>query len=71
MAVPVVTVLPLGLVRYRAGLALQHRLVERLQRGQAGHTLVLLQHNPVYTTGLRTKGYTQVNCSVQWSYLLF
>jgi len=59
MAVPVVTVLPLGLVRYRAGLALQHRLVERLQRGQAGHTLVLLQHNPVYTTGMRTKGYTQ------------
>jgi len=54
-----VSVLRLGLVDYRAGLALQQRLLERLLKGEGGDgTLLLLQHPPTYTTGIRTKEYS-------------
>ena len=56
----VVNVLSLGRLNYRSALAVQNSLVNRVrsnvQSGQeSGHTLLLVEHPPVYTTGIRTR----------------
>jgi len=45
------TILLPGRLSFEAALALQENLVGRLQRGEAGETLILLEHEPVYTIG--------------------
>ena len=46
----------LGLVEYEAGLALQQQLVEDRRAGKIGDTLLLLEHPPVITLGVKTRG---------------
>jgi lipoyl(octanoyl) transferase len=46
----------LGLVEYDAALALQQQLVEDRRTGRIGDTLLLLEHPPVITLGVRTRG---------------
>jgi len=41
----------LGTVSYADGLDLQNELVERRHRGEIGDTVLLLEHEPVYTIG--------------------
>jgi lipoyl(octanoyl) transferase len=52
------TVRRLGLVAYDEGLALQQQLVEDRRAGRIGDTLLLLQHPPVITLGVRAKATT-------------
>jgi lipoyl(octanoyl) transferase len=52
------TVRRLGLVPYDEGLALQQQLVEDRRAGRIGDTLLLLQHPPVITLGVRAKATT-------------
>jgi len=40
-----------GRLTFEAALALQERLVEQVQRGESDETLILLEHEPVYTIG--------------------
>nr|MCU0257176.1 hypothetical protein [Vicinamibacterales bacterium] len=44
----------LGMVPYAEALALQQQLVERRRRAEIPDQLLLLQHPPVITTGVRT-----------------
>ncbi|XP_026226351.1 putative lipoyltransferase 2, mitochondrial [Anabas testudineus] len=53
---PVVEVVRLGLVTYHEALKLQQFYVNR-HRSRPAHTLLLCQHLPVYTTGIRHKPY--------------
>ncbi|KAM9853343.1 octanoyl-[acyl-carrier-protein]:protein N-octanoyltransferase LIPT2, mitochondrial [Aulostomus maculatus] len=53
---PVVEVLRLGLVSYQEALQLQQTYVTRHRAGPA-HALLLCQHPPVYTTGIRREPY--------------
>lgn len=53
---PVVEVVRLGLVSYQEALRLQQVYVNRHRSGPA-HALLLCQHPPVYTTGIRHKPY--------------
>lgn len=53
---PVVEVVRLGLVSYLEALQLQQVYVKRHISGPA-HALLLCQHPPVYTTGIRQKPY--------------
>ena len=46
----------LGRVDYDAALALQRSLVEDRRAGRIGDTLLLLEHPPVITLGVRTRG---------------
>ena len=46
----------LGMVRYRDALALQQQLVEERRAGQVGDVLLLLEHSPVITLGVRGDG---------------
>lgn len=46
----------LGLVEYGAGLELQAALVEQRRSAAIGDTLLLLEHPPVITLGVRTRG---------------
>lgn len=46
----------LGLVEYGAGLELQAALVEERRSGSIGDTLLLLEHPPVITLGVKTRG---------------
>ena len=46
----------LGRVEYGAALELQARLVEERKRGDIGDSLLLLEHPPVITLGVKTKG---------------
>ena len=46
----------LGRVEYGAALELQARLVEERRRGDIGDTLLLLEHPPVITLGVKTRG---------------
>jgi lipoyl(octanoyl) transferase len=46
----------LGLVEYQAGLDLQKQLVEERRSGAIGDTLLLLEHPPVITLGVKTRG---------------
>jgi len=45
----------LGRVPYEDGLALQERLRARVQAGELGDLLLLLEHEPVYTLGRRSE----------------
>jgi len=54
-----VTVLRLGRTCYRQALRVQEVLVDRIKQGVGGNTLVLVEHPPVYTTGVRTKVYSE------------
>ena len=49
----------LGLVDYDAALVLQQQLVEDRRAGRIADTLLLLQHPPVITLGVRTRGRTE------------
>ncbi|XP_023179787.2 putative lipoyltransferase 2, mitochondrial [Drosophila hydei] len=57
---PLVTVVRAGRQSYAAGLRLQQELAKQnvSQYSEFRNFLLLLEHNPVYTIGLRTKGYT-------------
>ena len=46
----------LGHLEYAAGLELQAALVEQRRSGSIGDTLLLLEHPPVITLGVRTRG---------------
>ena len=46
----------LGLLEYGAGLELQAALVEQRRSAAIGDTLLLLEHPPVITLGVRTRG---------------
>ena len=46
----------LGRIDYEAGLALQQQLVEDRRAGRIGDTLLLLEHPPVITLGVKTRG---------------
>lgn len=48
----------LGLLDYDAALDLQKQLVEDRRAGRIGDTLLLLQHPPVITLGVKTRGRT-------------
>jgi len=59
-----VSVLDLGSMRYQTALAIQKTLVKRIQAAISSdqapsNTLVLVEHTPVYTTGMRSKDYSQ------------
>ena len=45
----------LGRVPYEEGLAIQEQLRERVQAGELGETMLLLEHDPVYTLGRRSE----------------
>ncbi len=45
----------LGRVPYEKGLEIQERLRERVQDGELGEVLLLLEHEPVYTLGRRSE----------------
>ena len=45
----------LGLVDYQAGLDLQQTLVDQRKRGEIGDQLLLLEHPPVITLGVKTR----------------
>ena len=53
-----ITVRRLGVVGYSAGLDLQRELVEDRRAGRIGDTLLLLEHPPVITLGVKTRGGT-------------
>jgi len=64
MGSKVVSVLQLGRQNYRSALSVQNHLVSRVQSNarsglDSGNTLILVEHTPVYTTGIRTRSYTQ------------
>src|SRR5262245_2226681 len=46
----------LGLVGYDAALELQRNLVEERRAGRIGDTLLLLEHPPMITLGVKTRG---------------
>lgn len=50
----------LGRVNYSDGLDLQNELVEQRQKGDIGDTVLLLEHEPVYTIG-RTRDQSSLN----------
>ena len=45
----------LGRVPYEEGLAIQEQLRARVQAGELGETMLLLEHDPVYTLGRRSE----------------
>lgn len=53
---PLVRVVRLGLVSYQEGVRLQQVYVDRHRSGPA-HSLLLCEHPPVYTTGIRHQPY--------------
>ncbi|XP_061682902.1 putative lipoyltransferase 2, mitochondrial isoform X2 [Syngnathoides biaculeatus] len=53
-SVPLVEVVRLGLLPYREAAGVQRAYVKSCQEG-TGHALLLCQHPPVYTTGIRQK----------------
>lgn len=57
-----VKVLKAGRTSYGSGLQLQKVLADQHYKkdfkGETPNTLILLEHNPVYTVGIRNKGYT-------------
>ncbi len=52
--VPDLLVCHLGRVPYEEGVELQERLRERVQSGELGDVMLLLEHDPVYTLGRRS-----------------
>ncbi|MDA0990828.1 MAG: lipoyl(octanoyl) transferase LipB [Verrucomicrobia bacterium] len=65
MNASVLTVIDVGRQPYEPVLALQEALVEQRKAGQVGDTLVLVEHEPVYTLG---RGATESNvlASADW-----
>jgi len=59
MSSNIVKVMKLGTVRYQTAWQLQKKLVEQVHLKSRGHTLLLLEHPPVYTTGIRTGEYSE------------
>lgn len=59
---PIVRLLRLGNISYLDALKVQRELAANLKAhvdkgANLEHTLILLEHMPVYTIGIRTKGY--------------
>lgn len=59
-----VSVLRLGQMSYLPALAIQNKLVTRIQTNiaegrESGNSLVVVEHPPVYTTGMRTREYSE------------
>lgn len=64
MSKQLVSVMRLGRMRYLPALGVQNKLVARIQANIAdgrdsGNTVVLVEHPPVYTTGMRTREYSE------------
>ena len=64
MSKQLVSVLRLGRMRYLPALGVQNKLVARIQANiaegrESGNTVVLVEHPPVYTTGMRTREYSE------------
>ena len=55
-----------GRLTFEKALALQEELVEALQRGQTEETLILLEHEPVFTIG-RTRDRSSLRSSLPYS----
>lgn len=55
---PLVKVINLGLIRYEKALAIQSNAVKNMISSGEDSVLYLLEHNPVYTVGIRDKSYT-------------
>jgi lipoyl(octanoyl) transferase len=55
-----------GRLTFEKALALQEELVEALQRGQTDETLILLEHEPVFTIG-RTRDRSSLGSSLPYS----
>ena len=55
---PLVKVINLGLIRYEKALAIQRNSVKNMISSDGDNVLYLLEHNPVYTVGIRDKAYT-------------
>ena len=53
--VPDLLVCHLGRVPYQEGVEIQERLRSRVQEGELGEVLLLLEHEPVYTLGRRSE----------------
>ena len=53
MKLPLVKVRKLGLIRYADALKIQLGLAEDIAKRNADNVLLILEHNPVYTTGIR------------------
>ncbi|XP_030371673.1 putative lipoyltransferase 2, mitochondrial [Scaptodrosophila lebanonensis] len=60
LAQPLVTVIRAGRIAYAAGLQLQQQLSQQNKKDPTvfRNYIILLEHDPVYTIGIRTKGYT-------------
>ncbi|XP_060650423.1 putative lipoyltransferase 2, mitochondrial [Drosophila nasuta] len=58
---PLLTVVRAGRLSYTAGLQLQQQLAKQktVDFAEFRNFLLLLEHDPVYTIGIRTKGYTE------------
>lgn len=54
---PRVAVLKTGRLGYRQALKLQNLLIERHKTDRSSNVLILTEHNPVYTIGIRTETY--------------
>ncbi|KAJ8667159.1 hypothetical protein QAD02_008821 [Eretmocerus hayati] len=62
MCAKFVKVLHAGRLSYGAGLRLQQKLVQRHREKhlyEIPNSLILVEHEPVYTVGIRNKGYTE------------
>jgi len=53
-----VSILNVGVMRYKTALKLQETLVNRIKSEKCTSTLILVEHPPVYTTGVRNKEYS-------------
>uniref|UniRef100_A0AC35UCS8 Putative lipoyltransferase 2, mitochondrial n=1 Tax=Rhabditophanes sp. KR3021 TaxID=114890 RepID=A0AC35UCS8_9BILA len=49
----------LGRMRYKEGLAVQEMYVEKVKKDRDENYLLLVEHEPVYTIGVRNGGYTE------------
>lgn len=56
-----VHVLRAGRLNYQAGLALQAVVAKRVLNDPSRNILILTEHPPVYTIGIRTKGYSEAD----------
>lgn len=54
---PTVKLIHLGRMRYLPALKFQESMVNRLQAGEDNHFLILVEHDPVYTIGIRRNEY--------------
>lgn len=53
MSAPLVRVVRLGRLGYEPALRRQLREVARVKAAPADHAIILVEHEPVYTTGIR------------------